>query len=117
MLTGTPVFDGESVIKILQQHVVDAPRPPSQRLGRPVAAELEAILLKCLAKLPSDRPKSAGEILEALARCPAAWTQADAANWWRQHRPGQTPPTTQPETTDDSFAATQMLPAGAVKRP
>jgi hypothetical protein len=113
LVTGTPVFDGDNVLQVLQQHVSDSPTTPSERLGQPISAEFESVLLKCLAKSPDDRPKTAAEVAEALARCPGAgaWTRRDAEGWWQQHRPGQSPATTQPETKKESFAATQMFTA------
>ena len=67
LITGTPVFDGENVLRILQQHVAENPEAPSKRLGGPVSAEFEAVLMKCLAKLPGDRPASASEMADLLA--------------------------------------------------
>ena len=66
LLTGTPVFDGSHVLEILKKHVDQVPDPPSRRLGKPVSAELEAVLLKCLAKNSSDRQQSAIELADEL---------------------------------------------------
>jgi eukaryotic-like serine/threonine-protein kinase len=111
MLTGVPVFDAESVLQILKQHVMEKPVLPSRRLGRPVSAELEAIIMQCLAKSEEERPKSAAELAEALSRCPGSndWTRKEAENWWRQFRKPHGAATTQPETAKDDIAATQML--------
>jgi serine/threonine-protein kinase len=53
-----------------------------------VPADLEAVILACLAKLPEDRPASAHVLRERLAACAAAgaWTNARAAAWWADHR-------------------------------
>jgi eukaryotic-like serine/threonine-protein kinase len=89
LLTGTPVFDGGSVLEIVQHHAQTAPQPPSQRLGLPVSADVEALLLQCLAKDPAVRPQSARQLAAELAACAVtiAWNDNDAEHWWRQHRP------------------------------
>lgn len=84
LLTGTPVFDSGHMLEVLRQHVEVAPQPPSERLGKPICDELEALILQCLAKSPADRPPSAVALAEALDRCQptASWTTADANRWW-----------------------------------
>jgi serine/threonine-protein kinase len=69
-------------------HLHSVPDRPSTRLGSPVAADLEAVLLACLAKRPEDRPASAHILRERLRACSAAgrWTNARAAQWWTLHR-------------------------------
>jgi len=86
LLTGTPVFHRGNMLEILRQHVEVAPQPPSERLGKPISFELEALILQCLAKSPADRPPSAVALAEALDRCQplASWTIADAARWWSE---------------------------------
>jgi hypothetical protein len=111
LLTGTPVFNGANVMEILQQHVGTAPEPPSRRLRHPVSAQLEELILKCLAKNPQDRPQSAAELGDALARCPTIghWTREDAIGWWQQFYPRDGQATTKPETQDKRFASTEIL--------
>jgi serine/threonine protein kinase len=84
LLTGTPVFTGKSVVDICMQHVNAAPESPSARRGKPVSIELEALLLRCLAKAPPDRPSNAAELLGELEACAVegTWTALDAAAWW-----------------------------------
>jgi hypothetical protein len=84
LLTGTPVFQGGNIVEVCRQHATVAPEPPSQRLGRAINPCLEALLLRCLAKSPSERPASAQAVIDELDRCePApAWTCADAETWW-----------------------------------
>lgn len=88
LLTGTHVFGGRSMLEVCAQHMTAVPEPPSIRLGRPVAPDLEAVLLACLAKRPEDRPASALVLRERLRACAAAgrWTNARAAQWWAAHR-------------------------------
>ncbi len=88
LLTGTHVFGGKSVLDVCIQHLHAEPEAPSSRLGAPVPADLEALLLACLAKRPEDRPATAHVLRERLRACAAAglWTNARAAEWWTSHR-------------------------------
>jgi serine/threonine-protein kinase len=51
---------------MILMHVQQLPVPPSERLGKPVPAELERLVLACLAKRPADRPRSAAALAAAL---------------------------------------------------
>jgi hypothetical protein len=84
LLTGTPVFSGKTVLDICMKHVRAVPDPPSKRLGREVTPAVEALILRCLAKAPRDRPPSTRALMEELGRCEPAqpWTRADAEAWW-----------------------------------
>jgi len=88
LLTGTHVFSGKSILEVCAQHLHSVPDPPSVRLNAAVTADLEALLLACLAKRPEDRPASARDLGERLRACAAAgrWTNARAAHWWAVHR-------------------------------
>jgi serine/threonine protein kinase len=90
LLTGTPVFTGKSVVEICMNHVHMPPTRPSDRLNKPVSADLEAALLKGLEKKPADRHATARAFAEALLACAAArtWTPREAAAWWAAHPPG-----------------------------
>ena len=91
LLTGTPVFPGRSVVEILAHHLHTPPEPPSQRLGRPIAPELEELVLQCLAKSPDERPTSAQALRDRLGSLQLAdrWTDDDAARWWLRYRQQQ----------------------------
>jgi serine/threonine-protein kinase len=86
LLTGEQVFTG-NIVEICGHHLHTEPTPPSERLGRELPAELEALVMQCLAKKPGDRPQSASEIRERLAaiRDIPRWRQADARGWWQVH--------------------------------
>ena len=92
LLTGTPPFAGGSPIEICMHHVKTPPQPPSERVGAPLAASLEAVILRGLAKRIEDRFSSAREMADALAACAAdhPWTQREAADWWAAHNAGLT---------------------------
>jgi len=88
LVTGTPVFQGKSVVEILAHHLHTQPESLSRRLGRPVPHELEEVILRCLAKQPDDRPSSARALRDRLAllRDIDDWSDDDASRWWLQHR-------------------------------
>ncbi|MBL7644986.1 MAG: serine/threonine protein kinase [Candidatus Hydrogenedentes bacterium] len=89
LLTGTPVFPGQSPMEILRSHVNEPPSPPSVRLGRSLDLTLENLILRCLAKAPQDRPHSAATLQRMLEECDPVneWTKEMAATWWREFFP------------------------------
>ena len=91
LLTGLPVFDRKTALETLHDHTSTTPVPPSQRVATPVPADLEAVLLACLAKDPADRPEGA-RVLEARLEATSSagrWSAAGAERWW-----GRNPPAT-----------------------
>lgn len=92
LLTGEPVFDGRTVVEVCGAHLHKPVVPPSVRAGVPLPAELEALVLRCLAKKAADRPASAEEVLATLgsiASQPASrWTVEDARAWWTDRTRG-----------------------------
>ena len=71
LLTGSVPFRAESFMAILTQHITTPPQSPSAvaaQAGRQVSPELEAIVLRCLAKQPHERFASMGELIEALTQ-------------------------------------------------
>jgi serine/threonine-protein kinase len=87
LLTGQPVFEGESPVDIIVKHVQEAPVPPSERTELEIPADLERVVLSCLAKDPEDRPGSALDLASALMACElkAPWTSEAAEEWWQLH--------------------------------
>jgi serine/threonine-protein kinase len=85
MLTGQPPFDDDKTMRVLVAHAHDQVAPPSS-LRRDVPADLERIVLRCLAKDPAERFPNAESLDEALAACELAsgWTRSHAALWWEQ---------------------------------
>jgi hypothetical protein len=82
LLTGAPPFGGKSLVEICGHHLHTVPEPPSRR--RPVETDLERVVLRCLAKDPSERPASAAALAAELGACADAglWTVPDAESWW-----------------------------------
>jgi serine/threonine-protein kinase len=87
LLTGDPVFKGRSAMEICGHHLHTPPVAPS-KAGFDVPADLEAVLMSCLAKDRGDRYASARALDAALAACADAggWTSSDAASWWNERR-------------------------------
>ena len=85
LVTGRTVFTGKTSLDVCIQHATATPVPPSE-LAPNMSRELEAVLLRCLAKDPQDRPASAGELAQLLRAIPLqhTWSEADAAQWWRE---------------------------------
>ena len=86
LLTGTPVFSGRGALETIHHHLQTSPEPLSKRLGRPVPADLEALVLSCLAKDPAARPESARALARAFGSCAdvPAWNETEAEGWWRE---------------------------------
>jgi serine/threonine-protein kinase len=89
LLTGRPPFDGKSAFDVMVAHARDEVTPPSQ-VQPDVPADLEQVVLRCLAKRPDERFQDAESLDHALAECVAAdqWTQAQAARWWQENESG-----------------------------
>jgi len=82
-LTGRPPFEGDNAIAIMMAHARDpVARPSEVRPGIP--ADLEAVVLRALAKNPAERFSSVRELSNALAACASAseWGPRQADEWW-----------------------------------
>ncbi|MFW2389643.1 MAG: serine/threonine-protein kinase [Polyangiales bacterium] len=88
LLTGRPVFEGDTVFEVCMQHVQATPAPLSEARGEPIPPELERLILSCLAKRKDDRPESAQALADALDQLDLPrWTRADAERWWQRYGP------------------------------
>jgi serine/threonine-protein kinase len=89
LLTGQFVFHAEGSLAMAVAHVKNEPVPPSERSELEVPAELETVIMDCLAKDPSRRPQTAAELAARLAACDRGdWTNEIAREWWDTHLPG-----------------------------
>ncbi len=88
LLTGRPPFEGDDSERVMTAQVRDPVAPPS--LMRPdVPADLERVILRCLAKWPDRRYPDALSLRQALDACASAsdWNDAQAETWWLQNEP------------------------------
>jgi eukaryotic-like serine/threonine-protein kinase len=67
MVTGRPPFTGDSPVAIAYKHVKDDPVPPS-RVNPDVPDDLEAVIMKSMAKNAANRYQSADEMRQDLQR-------------------------------------------------
>ncbi len=86
LVCGRPPFERTTPMEVLVAHAHDNVVPPSQ-LHADVPADLEGVILRCLAKRPEDRFQDADSLEQALSECAAAdgWTRSQAAQWWHEH--------------------------------
>lgn len=85
LLTGRPPFEGDSAWRVMVAHAKEPVIPPS-KWNPSVDKDLEAVILRCLAKGPNERYGSPRELAEALAACRDAgrWDYEKAGEWWRE---------------------------------
>ena len=89
LVTGKLVFEGPGAVKVMADHAHTPPLPPSSRTELPIPPDLDALILACLEKDPSKRPRSASVLQSRLGAIPIAtpWTSARAESWWGEHAP------------------------------
>lgn len=68
LLTGREVFEGGSLADLLYQVAKVAPPRPSEMVGSELPADLEHLVMDCLAKKPEGRPQSVRQLRERLFR-------------------------------------------------
>ena len=82
-LTGKYPFTADTPMAVMMAHVRDPVTAPAEfQAGLP--ADLEAVVLRCLAKKPADRYPNVRALAEALASCQSAadWSANRADAWW-----------------------------------
>lgn len=88
LLTGHEVFDGDSVADLCRKHLTEAPVAPTARTGKQYSLQLEALLMRCLEKNPTDRPQSTRALAGSLTKSQLmeAWTPERRVAWWANYR-------------------------------
>ena len=97
LLTGQLVFEADTPMKMLMQHVHAQPMPPSQRTELPIPRELDELVLACLQKDPDKRPQDAERAVSdglQLPRRARAGTQTRPSAGGETHLPELTGPLT-----------------------
>jgi serine/threonine-protein kinase len=85
LLTGRPPFDCDTPLQLVLAHAWDPVTPPSH-LRPDMPADLEEVVLRCLAKGPGERFDDAAALARALRQCACAgqWDAAKAAAAWQR---------------------------------
>ncbi|MBL4683888.1 MAG: serine/threonine protein kinase, partial [Nannocystaceae bacterium] len=65
-ITGGPPFSATNSMQLLQLHVSGEVELPSERLGAQLPADLQRVVMRCLAKAPEDRYADADALVVAL---------------------------------------------------
>jgi eukaryotic-like serine/threonine-protein kinase len=103
VLSGEPPFTGDSPVSVAYQHVREDPIPPSKR-REGISADLDAVILKALAKNPENRYQTAAEMRADLVRvhngeppeAPKVLTDAERSSLLSSSGPNFTGPRTDP---------------------
>ncbi|MEM6108230.1 Stk1 family PASTA domain-containing Ser/Thr kinase [Mycobacterium sp. 050272] len=103
ILTGEPPFTGDSPVSVAYQHVREDPVPPSKRHAG-ISPDLDAVVLKALAKNPDNRYQTAAEMRADLVRvhngeppeAPKVLTDAERTSLMASTGPGHGSPRTDP---------------------
>src|ERR1700730_12000477 len=120
ILTGEPPFTGDSPVAVAYQHVREDPVPPSKR-HEGISADLDAVVLKALAKNPENRYQTAAEMRADMVRvhngeapeAPKVLTDAERTSLMSgPARPQQIPP----RVAEASYAGTQRSSRASVTR-
>jgi serine/threonine-protein kinase len=90
MITGRVPFDASTAGEVLRQHQSLAPTPIENLVcGGERVAELEAVVLGCLAKRPDDRYATLAQVAQAIARAVPASLATQPAS--ERRKPGLAP--------------------------
>ncbi|WZO98606.1 serine/threonine-protein kinase [Isosphaeraceae bacterium EP7] len=105
-LTGRPPFTGSNAMAIMIAHARDPVVPPSRYVAG-IPADLEQVILTCLAKDRGDRYPNVKALGAALAACTCAadWSLDRADLWWQDQGPPIAHPHHLPETQAETAPA------------
>jgi eukaryotic-like serine/threonine-protein kinase len=89
LLSGHCVFESGNAMQTMVAHATQVPEPLSLRTEQRIPADLERLVMACLAKHPDQRPSSAEALRRQFASLPLEppWDRDAAERWWRTHLP------------------------------
>ena len=95
LLTGAPPFMADSMIDLLRLHLEQPPVPLGIRRPGLVPADLEAVIMRAIAKDPAQRQADAAQLRRELLACACAaeWSEDRAAEWWSRQSTAVNMPT------------------------
>jgi serine/threonine-protein kinase len=85
LLAGERPFETAEQAELLRLHAQVPAVPLKDRAKQDIPEALDAVVMACLAKDASARPRDADEVSERLAASVSGppWTAADAERWWQ----------------------------------
>jgi eukaryotic-like serine/threonine-protein kinase len=88
LLTGKCPFERATAMETLMAHLKEAPPTFTSLSLRSIPADLEAVIMRTLAKDPANRQASVRAFRDELVACAEAncWREADAEQWWASQR-------------------------------
>jgi serine/threonine-protein kinase len=91
LLTGHMVFGGLNPMAVMAAHAHQKPASPSSRTDQEIPPGLDDIIMRCLDKDPSHRPRTARELSWELAalEIEQQWSEEDARAWWADRDAGE----------------------------
>jgi serine/threonine-protein kinase len=89
MLTGGLLFEADSAMAMMLQHIQTPAVAPSTLSEQEIPEALDSVILNCLEKKPGDRPVHADELWRRLGEVgfSEAWSHQRAQQWWQLHLP------------------------------
>ena len=110
LLTGELVFEADTSMKMLMQHLHAQPMPPSQRTELPSRASWTNWCSPACRRTRSMRPQDAGELYQMAChvRIRDEWSSDEAKRWWRAHLPQLSGPLKVSEPRRDAAEAATM---------
>lgn len=86
LLTGVTPFVGSTVLEVLGQHLHATAKPFASKAPWPISPELERLVLGCLGKSRTQRPRDAATLYALLQQCPEAhaWNLEHGRSWWAE---------------------------------
>jgi serine/threonine-protein kinase len=85
LVTGVAPFERDTPADVLRAHLSE-PVAPLRERAADIPADLEAVIMRCLAKRPEDRYADVRAVADALGACSCAteWNEARAERWWQE---------------------------------
>ncbi|MCC7541897.1 MAG: serine/threonine protein kinase [Deltaproteobacteria bacterium] len=87
LLSGSRPYDLGARTRTWLQAMRNPPTPLVERIGAPLAPDLDALVMRCLSHDPTKRPANGRALAEELAASSLAgrWTDEDARRFWMLH--------------------------------
>lgn len=86
LLTGVSPFEGGSPADVCAKQLNEIPCRPSERGDLELPDDIQNVVMACLEKSSSNRPKTMSQLSQLLLECQHGrdWTVADACQWWQE---------------------------------